>query len=77
VTAEIGSLYRILDRLLLEGLVTKVDTPGDAPAETRGRPRRYYGLTDAGRVALRREAVRLRDALELAEARQLLPEQHR
>jgi DNA-binding PadR family transcriptional regulator len=73
VTAEIGSLYRILDRLLGEGLVSKVDAPEDAPTETRGRPRQYYGLTVEGRAALRQEALRLRGALELAEARHLLP----
>lgn len=74
VSVEIGSLYRILDRLLDEGVVTRVDAPPDAPSETRGRPRQYYGLTEQGREALRREAARLRDALELARARDLLPE---
>jgi DNA-binding PadR family transcriptional regulator len=74
VTAEIGSLYRILDRLLDDGLVGKVETPDDAPTETRGRPRQYYGLTEHGRATLRREAARLRDALELARSRHLLPE---
>jgi DNA-binding PadR family transcriptional regulator len=77
VTAEIGSLYRVLDRLLGEGLVSKVDAPEDGPTETRGRPRQYYALTEEGRAALRQEALRLREALELAEARHLLPEQPR
>lgn len=74
VSAELGSLYRVLDRLLGEGLVHEVETPAGAPAETRGRPRRYYGLTESGRVVLQAEAVRLRDALHLAQARNLLPE---
>lgn len=74
VKAEIGSLYRILDRLMGEGLVAQVDVPDDAPTETRGRPRRYYGLTQGGREALRLEALRLRDALELARTRNILPE---
>jgi DNA-binding PadR family transcriptional regulator len=74
VSAEIGSLYRVLDRLMDEGLVEEVEAPADAPAETRGRPRRYYGLTPLGRGALREEAVRLRDALDLARARSLLPD---
>lgn len=74
VTAEIGSLYRILNRLLEEGLVTETHAPDDAPDETRGRPRRYYALTDAGRSALRAESQRLREALDLARARQLLPD---
>ena len=73
VSAEIGSLYRILDRLTAEGLVRHADEPDDAPVETRGRPRRYYGLTAEGRATLRKEALRLRDALALAHARHLLP----
>ena len=73
VAAEIGSLYRVLDRLLDEGLVREVAAPEDAPSETRGRPRRYYGLTEAGRAAFLDEAARLRDALDVARARNLLP----
>ncbi|MGD2068872.1 MAG: PadR family transcriptional regulator [Gemmatimonadota bacterium] len=77
VSAEIGSLYRVLDRLLGDGLVEEVDAPEGAPDDTRGRPRRYYGLTELGRTALRREAARLRDAVDLARDRDLLPEQPR
>jgi len=77
VSAEIGSLYRVLDRLLDEGLVREVEPPADAPSETRGRPRRYYGLTEHGREALRREAMRLHDALSLARDRRLLPDRLR
>lgn len=73
VSAEIGSLYRILDRLLDQGAVENVARPDDAPAETRGRPRRYYGLTEHGRDVLREEARRLEDTLELARSRSLLP----
>jgi DNA-binding PadR family transcriptional regulator len=74
VSAEIGSLYRILSRMMTDGLVDEVDAPQNAPTETRGRPRRYYRLTPDGRSALRQESMRLRDALELANERQLLPE---
>lgn len=77
VSAEIGSLYRVLDRLLGDGLVEEVDAPDDAPDDTRGRPRRYYGLTEAGRLAVRQEAARLRDAVDLARERDLLPERSR
>jgi DNA-binding PadR family transcriptional regulator len=41
VSVDIGSPYRILDRLIDEGSVQEVDDPEDAPAATRGRPRRY------------------------------------
>ena len=74
VSAEIGSLYRIVSRLMSDGLVDEVAAPGDAPKETRGRPRRYYRLTPDGQVALRREATRLGEALELARDRHLVPE---
>jgi len=77
VTAEIGSLYRVLDRLLDEGLVEEVAEPADAPADTRGRPRRYYRLTRMGRGALHRETARLEDALALARSRNLIPERSR
>ena len=74
VSPEIGSLYRILARLVSEGFVDEADAPADAPAEHRGRPRRYYRLTEAGRLAVMRESQRLRDVLELARERSFLPE---
>ena len=77
VSAGIGSLYRILDRLIDEGMAEEIDAPADAPEETRGRPRRYYSLTDGGRAALHQETLRLRDAVTLAQARRILPGQPR
>ncbi len=74
VSPEIGSLYRILARLMTEGYVEEVGAPKGAPSEHRGRPRRYYRLTRAGLVALRRESHRLQGVLELARDRSLLPE---
>ena len=74
VSAEIGSLYRILSRMMTDGFVDEVEAPRGAPTETRGRPRRYYQLTHDGRAALRQESLRLSDALELARQRRLLPE---
>jgi len=48
-----GALYMALDRLTAAGYVSPVseETVG-------GRVRRYYGLTDAGRCALRAQAPR-------------------
>ena len=74
VSPDIGSLYRVLGRLVSEGLVSEVDPPGDAPDAHRGRPRRYYGLTDAGRDVARSEVGRLAKVLELAGRRRLAPE---
>ena len=72
VRADIGSLYRVLDRLLDAGLIAETSAPSDAPADTRGRPRRYYRITDQGRATLRTETRRLDAAVELARARDLL-----
>ena len=74
VSTEIGSLYRILARLMAEGFVDDIGTPKAAPTEHRGRPRRYYRLTKEGRVALHDESRRLECVLELARERSLLPE---
>jgi DNA-binding PadR family transcriptional regulator len=63
-----GSLYRVLARLMGAGLVDEVDAPADAEPHP-GRARKYYGLTDRGRVVLAGEARRLREAAALAEAR--------
>jgi len=55
---EIGSLYRIIGRLLEDGLIREVDHPR-ADAGDR-RVRRYYELTPLGRAVGKAEAERLR-----------------
>ena len=42
VSPEIGSLYRILARLMSEGFVEEAGAPKGSSSEHRGRPRRYY-----------------------------------
>jgi DNA-binding PadR family transcriptional regulator len=66
VTLEIGSLYRLLARLVAEGLIDHIDS-----ADER---RRYYRITAAGRKALKSEAARLANVVTLVRARRLLPE---
>jgi DNA-binding PadR family transcriptional regulator len=66
VTLEIGSLYRLLARLVTEGLIDHIDS-----ADER---RRYYRITAAGRKALKSEAARLANVITLVRARKLLPE---
>ena len=63
-----GSLYRVLARLMTSGVVEEVSAPDDADPHP-GRARKYYGLTEGGRVALAAEARRLREAAALAEER--------
>lgn len=72
VTVEIGSLYRVLARLMEAGLVAEADSPPDAPEVHRGRPRRYYRLTEAGLEVARAEAQRLNRVVKVA--RKLLPD---
>lgn len=66
VTLEIGSLYRVLDRVVTEGLIDHVDS-----ADER---RRYFRITAVGRKALKSEAARLAKVITLVRARKLLPE---
>lgn len=74
VSPEIGSLYRVLARLLDSGMLTETEAPDEAPETHRGRDRRYYALTRMGRRVLRAESARLRKVLELAAERELLAE---
>lgn len=58
---EIGSLYRIVSRLLDQGMIREVGGPPDEPADHRVR--RYYTVTPLGRRVVRAEAERLRALL--------------
>ena len=64
VQLEVGTLYRLLARLLDSGLI--------AEGEEDGR-RRNYALTRAGRQALKAEAERLAGVMNLLRLRKLLP----
>lgn len=72
VSPEIGSLYRVLARLMDTGWVEEVDPGPGRPKTHRGKPRRYYGITELGREAVRAEVARLRDAVALVES--IVPE---
>ena len=60
-----SSLYAIIRRLLRD---TLVEDAGDMPTESKGPPRRYYRITEAGRDAARAETERLRSAVRAADA---------
>lgn len=64
VSLEIGSLYRLLGRLLDDGLLAPAPQPPDEADERR----KYYRLTELGRAVARAEADRL--AALLANVRQ-------
>ena len=62
-----GSLYRVIARLISEGLVTESEGAGEGPHP--GLARRYYALTASGRRTLGEEARRLKHAAAAAEKR--------
>lgn len=74
VAPEIGSLYRVLSRLVDEGWAKGTAPPKGARRGARGLPRRYYALTPAGRAVALAEARRLAHVVVLARERDLLPE---
>ena len=58
---DIGSLYRIVSRMLDDRLIREVAAPRDGPNDRRTR--RYYAATELGRAVVRAEANRLRALL--------------
>jgi PadR family transcriptional regulator PadR len=75
IVPEIGSLYRVIGRLIDLELVAETDPPRASPDVHRGRPRRYYRITPRGLAAARAEADRLRHVVALA--KDLLPSPRR
>ena len=67
LTPRAGSLYRVIARLISQGLVEDVQSMAHDPHP--GRARKYYGLTQNGCVSLADEAQRLRGAAALADQR--------
>lgn len=67
-----ATLYGSLRDLEEAGWIDEVPPDPEAPPEP-GR-RRVHTLTDAGRTVLREELLRMREILDLARARQLLPD---
>jgi PadR family transcriptional regulator PadR len=64
VRLSTGTLYGLLERAIAEALVTAGE-----PYVERGRQRRDYTLTPAGRLALETEAERLASAARIVDRR--------
>jgi PadR family transcriptional regulator PadR len=62
-----GSLYRVIARLMREGLVD--ESEGGPDVSHPGLARRYYALTGAGKRTLAEEARRLKQVASVAEKR--------
>ena len=65
-----GTLYRSIQRMLVEGLLEELDERPDPAADDERR--RYYRLTDFGRSVARAEAGRLAALTKLAKTRGFL-----
>lgn len=68
VVLDPGSLYRVIARLLEDGLIEETS---ERPTDDDPR-RRYYGLTQAGRRVVAAEARRLKGLVEIAQAHDLV-----
>ena len=76
VRLEVGSLYRVIKRLLGSGVIAETnDGASEAGEKTAGRgpkPRRFYRMSDFGREVAAAEAGRLSEVLETARAQALI-----
>lgn len=66
LSPDIGSLYRTLARLMERGWVEEVAAPEGAETSSRGKARRYYGMTPEGSLALAEQVGRLEALVSLA-----------
>jgi DNA-binding PadR family transcriptional regulator len=65
-----GTLYRSIQRMLVDGLIEELDITLDDEADDDRR--RYYRLTPRGLAAARHEAERLETLIDAARQRGLL-----
>ena len=70
VKIELGSLYRLIARLLTSGMIDEASGANSPPHA--GKKRRTYEITELGLAVARAEAERLRDTVALARAEKLL-----
>ncbi len=67
---EIGSLYRVLARMLKSGLIEEI--PPKTAVSGNEAKRKYFRITPLGRKVASAEARRLKSALETAVDRKLI-----
>ncbi len=63
-----GTLYTVIKRMLDNAWLVEVEGPSEETDERR----RYYGLTEQGRAALRAEAERLQSLVRFAQEKRVL-----
>jgi DNA-binding PadR family transcriptional regulator len=77
VRLEVGSLYRVIKRLLGSRLIEESDDGppdgGGASGSSRGpKPRRFYKISELGREVAAAEVRRLAEVIETARAQALI-----
>jgi DNA-binding PadR family transcriptional regulator len=72
VRLDPANLYRVLKRMMKDGLITESEKR--AAPDLEEERRRYYGLTVLGASVVAAEAGRLRTLTDVAVARNLIPE---
>ena len=70
VRIELGSLYRLIARLLATGMIA--EAPGTDNPPHAGKKRRAYAITELGLAVARAEAELMRDTLAQVRAEKLL-----
>lgn len=73
-----GTVYGAIARLERSGLVREVavsEIEDPPPSTGRGRPRKYFRITEEGTEALRAEALRLDHLAHLSRAKKILPDE--
>lgn len=71
VSLSAGTLYAIIRRFAMEGVLEESDERPDAALDDERR--RYYRLTNFGREVAQAEAKRMETALKMAQAKNLIP----
>ncbi len=71
VSLSAGTLYAIIRRFEMEGVLEESDERPDAALDDERR--RYYKLTNFGRDVAQAEAKRMETALKMAQAKNLIP----
>jgi DNA-binding PadR family transcriptional regulator len=72
ITLSAGTLYRSIQRMLEQGLIT--ETRERPAAELDDQRRRYYRLTDLGTAVAKAETARLSKLVRLARMSGFVPE---
>jgi DNA-binding PadR family transcriptional regulator len=66
-----GTLYTLIRRFVQEGVIVESDERPDPSLDDERR--RYYRITDFGRLVAHAEAARMESTLSMARAKNLIP----